>query len=340
MNRRSFISVSAAIATVSFAGCISSDQNDGQPSDGDPGSQQSTDEEGPVGPEEAVKHYDNAIELLSKNTEEFDFARQQLLLENENVNFSASTIASRTDEVRRQLDRAALEDDGSLEDEIETLRRVASYQDSLAQYNQEYLNLIRYLNSGLDYYSEGQYQQGILTLQNAQQQVGTTKSSLDDVEEKLNAVLDAADSADMGDRFREGVLLVDDDHVEVREELHLLDQVIHARIDEIRGEQAFESATEQFEAERFGSARSQYSDAERYFVSAITQIEHLNIESDTAYLASLINDANALKCMYEFLADASNEMAQASQAMQNDNLKQAESHHESANNHLSMIGTC
>ncbi len=340
MNRRTFVSVSATLATTAFAGCLSSDQDGSQSSDGESGDPQSNDESGPVAPEDAVEHYDRAVELLSKNGEKFDEVRQQMILGDGNIDFRVTTITSRTGEARSQLEKAAKEDDGSLEKEIETLRRVATYQDALAQYDEEYLKLSRLINTGLDYYSNGQYQQAITTLQNAKQQVEVTQSALDDVEEELNAIRDSSESADVGNELRDELLVAGDDNAEIREELRWFDQLVPARIDEIRGEQTLESATNAFEAGRYSSARSQYADAENYYVSAETQLNHLTIKEETEYLAGLVSDSDGLACRYGYLSDASDKMAQASQAMQNGNRSQANQHIESADTYLAMRDTC
>lgn len=136
------------------------------------------------------------------------------------------------------------------------------------------------------------------------------------------------------------MLMASDDHAEIHEELDWLDRVLLARIDEVQGEKAFSSGNAAFEDERYGTARSQYSDAENHLVSAETQLENLDIEEDTEYLTSLVNDSDSLECEYGFVAAAADELAQASRAMQNGNRSQANRHLEQANTHFSMSGTC
>lgn len=340
MHRRTFVGISTTVLSSTVAGCSSTIRDEDNPSADDSEEQPSNNGSGPVGPEDAVEHYDSAIELLDKNRADFEEVRQQLLLEEENIDFSASTIISRTTEARNKLDSAAREDDGSLEDEIETLRRVATYQETLADYNSEYLKLTRLINAGIDSYSESQYQPAIDSLESARQQIDPTRSALEDVDEKLDSVREAAEIAEMSDEFIESLLVAADDNAEIREELEWLEQIIPARLREIRGERAFESGTTAFENERYTAASSQYSDAETYFASAETELTQLDVEEVTRYIESLVDDSDRLSCRYGYMTNASEEMAKASQDIQNDNTIQADVHLENANSYLSKIGTC
>lgn len=329
MYRRRFIAASTALTTTTVVGCLSSDE------DGTNGS-----ESRPMGAEDAVEHYNTALELLERNTAEFDDVRQQVLLGETDVEFRASTITSRTDEARRQLDRAAENDDGSLDNEIETLRHMASYQDTLARFNEEYLKLTRLADTGVDALLAGQHQHAIDTFQTAHHQVETVKSSLTDVEAETDALIAAADSAQVGDEFRDELLRIVDDHAEGREELRWFEQMVSARIDETRGDQAFETGTAAFDDGHYGTARSEYSTAENYFVAAKTQLKNLDIDQTTNYLRSLANDTARLECEYGFWADAADELQQAAQAMENENPGRADKYLESADRHLSNTARC
>ncbi|WP_152418561.1 hypothetical protein [Halorubrum distributum] len=342
MNRRTLIGTSVMLATPVLAGCSSDGQNQSEPSgdDSENESESVNSEQGPVGPADAVEHYDKAIELLGKNAEVFNEVRQELLLEGSTVEFSSSEVKSRTSEARSQLDSAEQDDDGSLSDHIDAMRVLASYQDSLADYNEEYLRLTSLVNTGVDEYFDGQHQSAIDILQEAQEQISPTRSSLEEVGEKLDEVLEAAEVADLSDQYKEEMLVAGDQFAEVQEELAWLNQIVPARIAEVEGDRAFELGTNAFDNEEYGTARSHYADSENHFVSAETHLDNLQVQEITSYIEELVSDAESLNCEYRHSSNASDEMVQASEAMENNQSEQANQHIEAANTQLSKIDTC
>lgn len=337
MDRRTFTGILATVTTTGIAGCLSEEQNDNESTNGGSSDQSST--TGTEAPEDAIETYDQAIELLERNTTAFDDARQQILLNHEDVDFDSSAVQGRVDEAQVQLDLAAQHDDGSLNDEIETLRLVATYQESLAKYNDEYLQLVNRLGEGMDYYDEDRFQPAILTLEDAQDRIGPTRAALDDVDEKLELVLDDESEA-LEDIARDRLLLAAEDNAEIHQELNWLEQMIPGRIYEIKGTQAIESGTDAFENERFGIAHSEYSDAENYYLSAEVELNQLDIETTTSYIQSLVEDSNRLECEYQYVSEACNELAQASQAMQSNQRQKADDHISNADSHLANSGSC
>lgn len=342
MDRRTFVGHSTIIATSVLAGCASNDQDQTEPSEegSETENESANGEQGPSAPEKAIEHYDKAVELLTKNAEVFGEVRQNLLLDRDIVDFSVTEITSRTSEARSRLDRAAQNDDGSLTDHIEAMRVVASYQDSLAEYNEEYIRLIELVDTGLDEYFAGRHQSGIDILQNAQEQIELTNSALEDVDEKIGEVQDAAEVAELNNQFREDILVATDQFAEAHEELTWLEQVIPARIAEIEGDQDFALGNDAFDNENYSNARTHYSDSERHFVSAETHLDNLQVREITPYIEELVRDTESLICEYKYSSDACDEMVQASEAIEDEDPEQANQHIETANTHLSKIDTC
>lgn len=330
-RRKFFLGMGGATISISLAGCSSDDTTETEPSD---------DETGPRGPEEAVEHYDDAVELLERNGDDFREVRQQIVSDPENVGFDATAVASRTSEARTQLDRAEAGDDGSLSDEIETLQRIASYQDTLTDYNEDYLALIRLLNTGLDEYFAGQHRPAIELLEDAQRQIGPTRSSLELVEAELDEVRNAAEQAEMSDELIESIIITDEDNTEIHIELTILEDLIPARIAEIEGDLSFDRGLDAFEEESYTDARSHFSDAESHFVTGKTRLESIAVEEVTVYIEQLIADTKSLICEYEFSMDAADNLQQSVNAMQSGDLQLAEQYWEDAQTNLSRIDTC
>lgn len=332
MERREFfLGMGGATISISLAGCGSDDTTGTEPSD---------DETGPRGPGEAVEYYDDAIELLERNSDEFREVRQQMVSDPESVDFDATAVASRTSEARSQLDRAEAEDDGSLSDEIETLQRIASYQDTLTEYNEDYLTLTRLLNTGLDEYFAGQHRPAIELLEDAQRQIEPTRSSLDLVEAELNEVQNAAERAEMSDELIQSIIITDENNTEIQIELTILEDLLPARIAEVEGDLSFERGFDAFEEESYTNARSHFSDAESHFVTGKTRLDSIAVEEVTIYIEQLIADSESLICEYEFSVDAADNFQQSANSMQNGDFEQAEQHWEDAQTNLSRIDTC
>ena len=332
MGRREFLlGIGGATISVSLAGCSSDDTTGTEPPD---------DETGPRGPEEAVEHYDDAVELLERNANEFRELRQQTVSGEENVDFDATAVALRTSEARTHLDRAEAEDDGSLSHEIEKLQRIASYQDTLTEYNEDYLSLSRLINTGLDEYVAGQHRPAIELLENAQRQIGSTISSLELVEAELDEVRNAAEQAELSDELMQNITTIDEDNAEAHTELTILEDLVPARIAEIKGDLSFDRGFDRFEEESYTDARSHFSDAESHFVTGKTRLESITVEEVTAYIERLIADTESLICEYEFSIDAADNFQQSANAMQNGDLQQAEQHWEHGQTNLSRMRTC
>lgn len=341
MERREFfLGMGGATISISLAGCSSNNTTETEPSDDDTETEPSDDGTELRGPEEAVEHYDNAIDLLGRNGDEFREVRQQVVSDPESVSFDSTGIASRTSEARTQLDRAEAEDDGSLSDAIETLRRIASYQDTLTEYNENYLNLMRLLNTGLDEYFAGQYQPAIELLEDAQHQIGPTRSSLELIETELDEVRNAAERAETGDELIQRIIMADEDHTEIHIELTILEDLLPARIAEVEGDSSFDRGLDAFEEESYTDARSHFSDAESHFVTGKNRLESIAVEEVTVYIEQLIADTESLICEYEFSVDAADNFQQSANSMQNGDFEQAEQHWEDAQTNLSRIDTC
>ncbi|GAB6880154.1 hypothetical protein JCM17823_24280 [Halorubrum gandharaense] len=337
MDRREYLAVTGGM--IAIAGCSGSSDEE-QSSNNISENESSNDANGLRGPEEAVEHYNDAIELLEKNSDEFEEVRQQLITDQEPPDFSATTIASRTSEIRSKLGRAKEYDDGSLSDAIEALRKMSSYQDKLAEYNEEYLKLVGLINNGMNEYRAGEHQSAIGVFENAQQQIEPTNSVFDSVVIELEAVQDTAEQAQMNDELIQEITMVEEDHDEIQTELTILSDLLPARIDEIRGDSLFIQGDESFENENYSDARSHYSDAESHFIAAKTRLESISVEEVTVYIQRLINDIEGLICDYEFSAAASDDLQKAANAMENGNFDEAEEHWENANSNLSSMDMC
>lgn len=341
MDRRRFLlGIGGVTISTNLAGCSSDNTTETEPPNDETETELSDDEIGPRGPEQAVEHYNNAIELIEKNADEFREARQQMILDHERIDFDSTVIASRTSEIRTQLDRAEEEDDGSLSDEIKTLRRIASYQDTLAEVNDEYLKLTRLINTGLDEYFAGQHQSSIEVLEDARSQIEPTRSALETVTTELEEIQSVAEQAEMSDELIQESMLTTEENAETRVELTIVSDLVPARIEEVEGDLLFDQGFNEFENEDYTAARSDFSNAESHFITAKTRLESIDVEETTAYIQSIINDTESLICEYGFSVGAANDFQKAATAMQNGNFEQAEQHWENGSTNISRIDTC
>ena len=352
MKRRALVAKSMTLAVAGLAGCSSSESSGTETTDESVGNQttaensenkpttESSDNDGARGPEDAVTFYNSALDLLEQNAEELDEARQELIETQDVPDFDATGINSRISEARRLLERAESSDDGSLSDEIEALRTITSYQETVVEYNEAYLSLVELIGTGLDEYNDGRHESAIEVLEDANQQIEPTNSLLEEVSEKLDETINSVEQSDIDDSTVEQLILLDEQNKETQIEITIMEHLIPARMNEIEGDLYFQQGYNAIENESYDDARSHFSNAWNLFDVGITELEKIDVNQNTAYIESLINNVSSLICEYEYSKDAADDLEKAVDAAQSGDSAEAEEYLDEADSNISKIDTC